>query len=65
MRRPCPELAGLLEGVQEAPPVQNRTGAIKAARQMQAPTRGKVNAPVAEAEKLCFKVGPAIFRIIF
>lgn len=46
MRRPCPELAGLLEGVQATPPVQNRTGAIKAARQAQAPARGKVNAPV-------------------
>ena len=41
MRRPCPELQGLLEGITEAAtaaPIPNRTSAIKAARQGPAPT---------------------------
>lgn len=46
MRRPCPELAGLLEGAQAVPSVQNRTSAIKAARQAQTPAKAKVNAAV-------------------
>ena len=44
MRKPCPELQGLREGIAEAAPVPNRTAAIKAARQAPAPAAAS-NAP--------------------
>lgn len=63
MRRPCPELQGLLEGIAEAAPVPDRTAAIKAARQQPAPSAPKsvdlkskqiADTPVEEADQFDF-----------